>query len=247
MILKQNNRLEKFHSIFIFKNIKAGNQMMNMGLAVVMGALGLVAGFFAPLLARKTIIYKYAKKNKEFVEDKRFTGSLLKVGSALFNAAGWAVIGFFAKNPFSAVLLSLLWTMAIIIAVIDVRVHMIPNETVLAVAALGIFFQLSYFGVTGLLYSAISIIAVMVAFTVLAGIMGFGVSVGAGDVKLAGAMGLVLGYPYILHGLLAMSALMIVYCIIGLLTKRLTLKSMFPFAPFMMAGMTVAIIAILLG
>jgi hypothetical protein len=44
-----------------------------------------------------------------------------------------------------------------------------------------------------------------------------------------------------------MSALMIVYCLTGMLMKKLTLKSVLPFAPFMMAGLSAAIVCILIG
>lgn len=219
---------------------------MKIVLVIIMGMLGMTAGFFVPLLAQKTVAYKYAGKQQNLVEYVNLSRTFLKVASAVFYSIGWAMIAFYCTTFLSAFLLCLLWSMAALIAVIDLRIHMIPNEAVLVVAVLGILFQLSCFGTVGLLYAVISMVAVMAALTFLVSMMGFN-SFGAGDVKLAGAMGLSLGYPYILQGLVAMSVLMIIFCLLGIIIKKLTLKSMLPFAPFMMSGMSLAIISILLG
>ncbi|HEX2986462.1 MAG TPA: A24 family peptidase [Caproiciproducens sp.] len=209
---------------------------------IVPALFGLVSGFFIPLAAREIMLAKYREKYESLVLKKVFTW--LPVLCCLLNAAGWAAISYYSQNVFSASALCLIWSLAILISVIDVQIHTIPNETVLLLMVLGIDFQLSCFGLNGLLFAALSMAAVMAGFLFLAGAMGFQ-SVGAGDVKLAGAMGLALGYPHILYGLIAMSVLMIAYSLTGMLLKKITLKSMLPFAPFMMAGMAVAVILLL--
>ncbi len=208
---------------------------------IVPALFGLVWGFFIPLAARKIMLAKYREKY-ESTAAKKYIG--LPVLCVLLNAPGWAAISYYSRNFFSASALCLIWSLAILISVIDVQIHTIPNETVLLLMVLGIAFQLSCFGLNGLLFAALSMAAVMAGFLFLAGTMGFH-SVGAGDVKLAGAMGLALGYPHILYGLIAMSVLMIAYSLIGMLLKKITLKSMLPFAPFMMAGMAVAVVLLL--
>lgn len=219
---------------------------MKIALAIVMGLFGLSAGYFVPLLAQKAVAYKYAGKQQNvdtYADTSKF---LLKAVISVFYSVGWAMITFYCKTILSAVLLCLLWAMAALITVIDLKVHKIPNEAVLIVAVFGIIFQISCFGMLGLFYAFLSMIAVMVLCIILVEMMGFQ-SFGAGDVKLAGAMGLSLGYPHILQGLIAMSILLILFCLIGMLIKKLTLKSMLPFAPFLMAGMSAAIISILIG
>lgn len=219
---------------------------MKIALVVIMGLFGLSAGYFVPLFAHKAVAYKYAGKQQDVVQHVDTSRLLLKAVNAVFYSVGWAMIAFYCKSVLSAVLLCLLWAMAALITVIDLKVHKIPNEAVLIVAVLGIIFQLSCFGILGLFYAFLSMIAVMVLCITLVEMMGFQ-SFGAGDVKLAGAMGLSLGYPHILQGLISMSILLILFCLIGMLFKKLTLKSMLPFAPFMMAGMSAAIIGILIG
>lgn len=214
--------------------------------SIFLGIFGLLTGYCFPQLAQRIITYKYSSGNG-------FAGELLwmpnlafSIVTSIINAAGWTVVSCFSRSPFTTFLFSSLWTLAILIAVIDLKTHKIPNEMVLCVMILGSSFQLFSGGGKGLFYAALSMLAVMASFTLLAGAMGFR-SVGAGDIKLAGAMGLTLSYPYILHGLIGMSLLMALYCITGIVLKKLTLKSMLPFAPFMMAGMAYAMIVILIS
>lgn len=142
--------------------------------------------------------------------------------------------------------MSLIFTLSVIIAIIDLQIRLIPNELVLALLVLGLIFQITYFGKESLPSSILTMFGMMLIFSVVAGAMGFG-KVGAGDVKLAGAIGLTLGYPNILTALIVLAALIVIYCSIGLATKRLTLRSMFPFAPFMMAGTVSALICAVFG
>lgn len=203
---------------------------------------GSIIGYYVPLFAQKIITYKYSKGNG--LSAQLLWMPKFGIVTCILNATGWGMVAYFSYSSFIALLFDLLLTLAILIAVVDLRVHKIPNETVFGVMVLGSAFQLFSNGGKGLLYGGLSMLAVMACFTLLAGAMGFR-SVGAGDIKLAGAMGLTLSYPYILHGLIVMSLLMAFYCTVGIIFKKLTLKSMLPFAPFMMAGMSYALIIIL--
>lgn len=217
---------------------------MNIVMAIVLGVPGLLIGWFIPTAAQKATEYKFKKLHKELARDPRYALPIFKACMAVLNGGGWAVVGLFASKPLSAVLLGLIWVLAILIAVVDIRIRIIPNEGVLILAPLGLLFQFTYFGVTGVITAVITMVAVMLVLSVLAGLMGPS-AVGAGDVKLAGAMGLVLGFPNILYGLFAMSAVMLVYIVAGLLSKKLTFKSFFPFAPFMMTGLAAAVIVVI--
>jgi leader peptidase (prepilin peptidase)/N-methyltransferase len=220
--------------------------VVNIPMSVISGILGLAVGWLVPTAAQKSAEYKFRKLNRNLIADSRYVHPLFKAGMALLNGGGWAAIGLFTSNPVSSALMCLIWTLALIIAIVDIRIRIIPNEAILLLAPLGLLFQLTYFGAAGIVSALFSMVIVMLLFSVLAGFMGRS-AVGAGDVKLAGAMSLVLGYPYILHGLFAMSIVMLIYIVAGLITKKLTMKSYFPFAPFMMAGLSAALIFIAAG
>ncbi|MDD4583788.1 MAG: prepilin peptidase [Eubacteriales bacterium] len=151
--------------------------------------------------------------------------------------------GFVTEHYYISLILALLFSLALIISIIDLSIHIIPNELVLAMIALGVLFQLLYFDWKSMMIAMACLLVLMGIFAGLAAILGFS-KVGAGDVKLAGAMGLVLGYPYILTAVFVMSAVMLLYCVIGIFIGKLTLVSMFPYAPFLMIGMNLGLLSV---
>jgi len=124
------------------------------------------------------------------------------------------------------------------------KTRIIPNELVLATIAVGVCFQITYYGAISMITALFTMAGMMILFSVAAGMVGFG-KVGAGDMKLAGAMGLALGYPGILTALAAMSAGLLIYSLTGLFLRKLTMKSAFPFAPFMMLGLAVSLLKLI--
>lgn len=148
-------------------------------------------------------------------------------------------------SVFRALLISLLFGLSVLTALVDLKINVIPNELILALSLVGTIFQGSYYGFHSLLISFLCMFVIAGLFTVVACALGFN-KVGAGDVKLSGVMGLILGYPNIISALTIMSLSLLIYAQIGLLTRKLKLRSMLPFAPFMMLGLIVTLIFIIL-
>lgn len=169
----------------------------------------------------------------------------MKIIICLVSAAVWTLAAVGMKNFFWALLISLLFGLSLLTALVDLKINVIPNELIIALSVVGILFQGSYYGFNSLLISIICMVIVVGLFNIVAWAIGFG-KVGAGDVKLSGVMGLVLGYPNIIAALTITSIFLLLYCQIGLLTRRLTLRSMLPFAPFMMLGLIVTLVFIIL-
>lgn len=217
---------------------------MNGFVAAALGLAGVGLGFFTPDISQKIALHKCKKSDKELAEDKRYTSILLKLIFCILNASVWALAGIYMENLFAAILLSILFSAAVMITVLDLHIRIIPNELVLVMLAVGIAFQAVQFGFKALAFAALTMLIIMIVFTLLAGITGFGM-VGAGDVKLAGAMGLALGYPNIFTALIVMAAALLIYSLGGLLLKKLTLRSTFPLAPFLMSGMVIALLCII--
>ncbi|MDO8671632.1 MAG: A24 family peptidase, partial [Dehalococcoidia bacterium] len=65
---------------------------------------------------------------------------------------------------------------------------------------------------------------------------------GAGDVKLAGFLGLMLGWPVVLPGLFLGFALAAAVSIGLLLTGRASMKTYIPYAPFLVVGAFLALL-----
>ena len=209
--------------------------------AVVLGTMGAILGFMIPVIAQKIILYKCTKKNIVPEPDTRYTSYFFRCGTCMLCAVIWTFAGMKMESFPVALFLSILVTTAILIAIVDFRIRIIPNELVLFLSLTGIIFLLTHSGINSLIPAALSMIAMMILFTAVGGIVGFG-KVGAGDVKLAGAMGLALGYPDIKAALIIMSSAILIYIITGLIARKLTLRSTFPFAPFMMLGTALTLI-----
>jgi leader peptidase (prepilin peptidase)/N-methyltransferase len=135
------------------------------------------------------------------------------------------------------------------LAVIDLDCHRLPNSLTVPSYAIGI----SLLGVAalsrrdgGALLRAIAAMAVLFAvFYLLALLHPRGM--GFGDVKLAGVLGLYLGWLGWAHVLLGAFLAFLLSAVSGLAliaTGRATLKSALPFGPFLLAG---ALIAVLWG
>jgi Flp pilus assembly protein protease CpaA len=215
---------------------------MNVALALIMGSSGMAAGWFIPLAAQKTAAYKLKRSDKTISPDKRFTSVILKLAFLIVNGALWATVGLFASNILHICLLAFILLIAAVIIIVDIRIHIVPNEAIFVLLLAGLVIQFSLNGLLGILYAVITMLVVMVVFITLGSALGLN-TIGAGDVKLAGTMGLLLGYPYIMYAMIGMAALLLVWCLGGLATRKLSLKSMFAFAPFMMAGTIFAIVA----
>ncbi len=154
-----------------------------------------------------------------------------------------------------AVAMAALWlpiiVLMVIIAGVDMRLMLIPDETVIGLSLVGLAlssYRDSFLGAYAALFSQfaspfLNHVAGGVLGLALLGlivILSRGRAMGMGDVKLAGAMGLILGFPDIVFAL-ALSFLVGGIWSAGLLALKwgrggATMKTMVPFGPFMVAG-----------
>ena len=214
---------------------------MDIFFKAVLLLAGAALGCVLPIISQKLAQYKLKKKGLPFEREALYTAMPVKLGACILNAAAWMLSGFLADMFLTTALISVLFSAALLTALVDIQIRIIPNELLLVMLVLGIAFQAVQFGFAAIMPALLSMAAMMLLFSAVAGFVGFD-KVGAGDVKLAGTMGLALGYPAIVSGLLIMSAVFVLFTIAGLLAKKLTLKTMVPFAPFMMTGMVFALL-----
>ena len=208
---------------------------------IILLLLGACLGYEVPAIAERIAQFKYRKKNLALKKDPRFTALSLKIGICALNGAVFALSGLLAESLLTAILTSILFTLAQLITIIDIRIRIIPNELLLVLIVTGTVFQATQFSLLAVITSLLCMVAMIILFTAVAGFVGMD-KVGAGDVKLAGAMGIALGYPNTLTAVIIMSAVFLIFSLGGILLHRLTLKSMLPFAPFMMTGMVFTLV-----
>ncbi|MBQ7129856.1 MAG: prepilin peptidase [Oscillospiraceae bacterium] len=213
--------------------------------SLVAALLGAAVGLFLPLGAQKLALYKCKKKNRELVEDSRFTGWLAKVPCALANGIGWGLCWYFgAQVAVPAVLAAVIWSLGVILILVDLRLRLIPNEVLLWMLIVGVIMQVWVRGFGALFGCVFASMIVFCLFATLGNFMGL-YKIGAGDVKLAMVITMSLGYPTILTTLLGFSVSLLLFCVIGLLLKKITLKSYLPLGPFLVPGFWVGLIVLL--
>lgn len=212
---------------------------MHTIIACLFGLVGLTLGFKLPSIALE--IMKYKKKDNLEITKHFLFSNLSNIIFSLTAGSVWFVTALFTEDIVGSLLINILITIGLIIAFIDVNIRIIPNELVLAIIIVGLVFQVISLGFNSILVAFICMVAMMAVFSVVAGFMGFG-KVGAGDVKLAGAIGLALGYPLIIIGVIVIALSLLVFIAIGLLIKKIYLSTMLPMAPFMIAGFVVALL-----
>lgn len=212
---------------------------MKLFLTIIIGIAGLIIGYKVPEFSQRIMQYK---KGKDYTGIGKESFNIMML-LCLLNGLIWGYSFYQLDNILYATIIAVLTTLGLIIAYIDVKIRIIPNELVLAILILGIVFQITYFGFTDLLGAAISMIVMMVVFTAVAGFVGFG-KVGAGDVKLAGVMGLSLGYPLIVMAIGIMAVVLLIFILSGMALKKIYLSTMLPFAPFMIIGYIFALLTL---
>ena len=215
---------------------------MNLYKMIIFGIIGLIIGYKITDISNKIINYKRLETD---IDENNFLNSkIMLVLITVITVVLWALSGII-NNTIIGLLISAQITIGIIIAYIDVKIRIIPNELVLTIIILGILFQTINFGGKALIGAAISMIVMMAAFTSVASFVGFG-KVGAGDVKLAGAMGLALGYPLIITAVGIMAVALLIFILTGMVLKKIYLSTMLPFAPFMIIGYIAAFVSLLI-
>lgn len=134
----------------------------------------------------------------------------------------------------------------VLLAVIDLQHHLLPNRVVLPSIGLGAVLLLTAALAEqrwdGLLGAALGAAALFLAFLVLALISPRGL--GMGDVKLAGLVGLYLGWfgwAAVLFGAVAGFVIQALLAVVLLAGRRIGLRGELPFGPAMLLGAAVAI------
>lgn len=156
---------------------------------------------------------------------------LLEIATALGFALLW--VGYANYSLLQMTILSVYFALFLLFLVIDLEHRVVPNMLVLPAMAFAAAASLFYPGMG--LVSALLGGAMAFGFFYLAAIIGRG-GMGAGDVKLAGFVGLATGFPEVIFALLLSTLLGGVAAFLLVITRKKELKSHIPYAPFLVIG-----------
>lgn len=200
-------------------------------------AVGVVCAFICEriiyLLERKRNL-----KRKISIKEKW----LLVIIMMLFGGA----IGVFSKGIIHILYAFLLLCSCEIISVFDLHHRIIPNDAVTAIFIIKLLFGVpSLFGLQCFVQFRIvqSLLGLVVCFVVFCLPSFFGKNVGAGDVKLASALGFCLGLTNALFAVVIMGLVILTY---GFVQRQMPVlsffKNMIPMGPFIAFGMMVVLL-----
>lgn len=157
----------------------------------------------------------------------------------LFMGLGFVVIGFMAGAPTVTLVSSLmLFSMSVVILVADLKYFIIPDAALVVMGLVGLFF-LTTLPFQEIKMHLLSAMGAFVGFYMLYKItkekgMGFG------DVKLAGVLGLLLGFPNIIIALYTAFLTGAMVGVILMIAGKAKMKTKMPFGPFLILGMVVS-------
>ena len=168
---------------------------------------------------------------------------IVELGTGIFfGIVAWK----FASTAILLIAFLYLAAVSIALALIDLETHTLPNQIVLpsyfvGTAALGVAAIVSG-DYSAMLRAGISMTALWLFYFAMA--MAYSGGMGFGDVKLAGVLGLFLGYlgwDVLLTGAFAAFVLGGSFSLVLLVSRKATRKSGIPFGPWMLAGAWVGV------
>ena len=205
---------------------------MRIAVTIVSALLGALVGYYTPELAQKSCAVT--------VKNRR-TLYLVVAGIAV-GLTGWGVGARWA-------LIAWLWLACVgaVLSIIDVEHHRLPDRLTLPsylVVGIALLIPALAYGQWGFYLRAwFAALAMFIAYFLLALINPAGM--GMGDVKLAGVLGLALGYlgwPFVFIGFFAAFFIGALAGISLMIFGKAGRKSQIPFGPFMFIGALVSLL-----
>jgi len=142
------------------------------------------------------------------------------------------------------VLVAALWVAAfealLVMAVIDIRMGIIPDEVNIFLAAFGVLLTVALGVQAGTILSAVIGAAVAGVFFAALIAVTRGKGMGMGDLKLAIPLGLLFGWPGIVLVLIAAFVIGAVFGVAVIVAGKNTMKGTVPFGPFLALGAATA-------
>lgn len=212
--------------------------LMDLATIILAGCTGFAAGSYVPKAGELLMAYKVEKRKKEFA-----VYGLLGWKQWLYPlgvAASWIAASLEPSIPKALFFIVISYVM-FVVTYLDNRYRIIPNEITLVVLLSGFAYGLATKGLSGLGGALIGALAGFFICLVAAGLTKGKKAVGAGDVKMLVACCCLGGVPGFMDVLLYMAAALGVYCIGGLMLKRLRMNSCFPMGGFIAMGLVLSL------
>lgn len=202
-----------------------------IGLGIILGGL---SGAGIPALSNKMITAKEKKKNKTY--DEWNMSNLKKAGYITGTIAIWVGLSVFYPG-WRMFYIGIVLTAAVGAAYIDSKYRILPNEIVFGIAAAGLIYQMLTGGIAGVGSALLAMVLGGAVFFLASVLTKKAGAVGAGDVKYIMASGAMVGFPGITSCLLFLAIGLAIYCVGGIVIKKLSIYSYFAMGVFISFGL----------
>lgn len=206
---------------------------------IVFAVSGFLIGWFIPHMYRGVIEFKCTQRSRDAPKFSKAAAYNFIFG--IINMIFYILVVVLEDKIPVAISAALLITLAIIITAVDIKIRLIPNELLMVLLGIGLVYRFSLSGISAMVSSAAGALIMVMLFGISGKLAGFS-KVGAGDLKLAFAIGLICASTNITPALMVMALTMAFVSIGGLIIGKLRRTDMIPFAGFMMAGMVTGIL-----
>ncbi|MGI5907151.1 MAG: prepilin peptidase [Christensenellales bacterium] len=157
----------------------------------------------------------------------------------LAGALGCGAIAFWSADPVKGVETAMIFLVLVSISAVDDSIRKIPNELLLMLLIL----KLGAVAASGSLAPLLPALAGMVVGAVVFIIPSkLGIFIGWGDIKMAAAAGFCLGVVGVLQAVLVMGAIIALYSLYLIITKRGGMKTRVAIGPPLSLGMMVSLL-----
>lgn len=217
--------------------------------AAVSGIAGAALGWLTSHFTKKLIAYKCRQRSRPKPDDsvskraKWFGIILLMLISMCAFTCGNFVIG--GQFRYKAIFVVFFTMIAISVSLTDIRLHLIPNESVLVLLIAGILYRVLFDGAVGLVNGLLGIGLAILVFGGTTAVFYFFKripGIGAGDLKWILAISFIVGYPGFLWFLCGLVAAILVYVFLKMKRHLLHITDYFPMAAHLSFGFVVALL-----
>ncbi len=242
MDIMDNFRVAIYFKIEYHMNeTKDEERLLRIILSILLGVFGFVIGYNISKIVDEMVLWKEKQNNKkytlyriEYKRDKWINGILVSIG---------IVVAFEYFKFYEFILVSIMCILAVFGARIDERIRIIPNELVLLILVIGIVNQLATGGLRSLgsgLLALIITAGIFFSSAFTTRLLSGSIGIGAGDIKLAMVLSLMLGFENVYLFLMGIVLFLVFYIIIGFSTKTIWVGSTFPMCIQIMGGCIIA-------
>lgn len=212
-------------------------------------AIGAVIGYMIPDIAHKVVLYKCRQRGQE--EPKKEISKKLRIICvtlmALFSAIVMVCNGLTvgAALFYESLFVIIFAMQALIVSLVDCKIHLIPNESVLLLLGIGIGYRFLFDGLLGLFHSLLALGVAILIFGGSSALFYFfrkRSGLGAGDIKYIFAISIVIGIegmPYFIAG---MAIAVLGYVFIGMKKGLILMTDYFPMAAHLSIGFATALL-----